>query len=65
MLEFERELRELSRFAPAKDQTDAKLARRFQDGLSIDIKTIVGTMPIYDIQALVFTAIDAKRMVQS
>lgn len=63
VIEFEKELRELSHFAPKEDRAPSQLARCFQDGLSTHIKTIIGTTPVLNFQELIVTSNDAEKMI--
>ena len=46
MLEYETKLHRLSRFVLESERTEELLAHRFEDGLSVDIQAVLGTVGI-------------------
>lgn len=60
--EYEAELRELACFVHESERTDDLLAHRFEEGLSPELRAIVGTIGAQDLRTLVTAAEKAERV---
>ena len=61
--DYDAELQRLFHFLPECDRTESLLAYRFEDGLSIDVRVVMGTTTPRTYEALVTAAIKAERII--
>ena len=62
-MDYETELRRLARFVPESERTEELLAHRFEDGLSVEIRSVIGTVGVQDMRILVTAAEKAESIV--